>query len=40
MLTAAEPQLFVSVIKTACDYFRKARFSVAFVYGEPPFYGR
>jgi uncharacterized glyoxalase superfamily protein PhnB len=41
VLTAAEPQLFVSVIKTACDYFtQKLGFSVAFVYGEPPFYGQ
>jgi catechol 2,3-dioxygenase-like lactoylglutathione lyase family enzyme len=41
VLTAAEPQLFVSDIKSACDFFTaKLGFSVAFVYGEPPFYGQ
>jgi uncharacterized glyoxalase superfamily protein PhnB len=41
VLTAAEPQLFVGDIKTACDYFtQKLGFSVVFVYGEPPFYGQ
>jgi catechol 2,3-dioxygenase-like lactoylglutathione lyase family enzyme len=41
VLTAAEPQLFVSDITAACDYFtQKLGFSVVFVYGEPPFYGQ
>ena len=41
MLTAAEPQLFVSEIQRSCDYFtQKLGFSVVFVYGEPPFYGQ
>jgi catechol 2,3-dioxygenase-like lactoylglutathione lyase family enzyme len=41
VLTAAEPQLFVSDIKAACDFFTaKLGFSVAFIYGEPPFYGQ
>jgi catechol 2,3-dioxygenase-like lactoylglutathione lyase family enzyme len=41
VLTAAEPQLFVADIKTACDYFtQKLGFAVVFVYGEPPFYGQ
>jgi catechol 2,3-dioxygenase-like lactoylglutathione lyase family enzyme len=41
VLTAAEPQLFVSDIKAACDFFTaKLGFSVVFVYGEPPFYGQ
>jgi catechol 2,3-dioxygenase-like lactoylglutathione lyase family enzyme len=41
VLTAAEPQLFVSDIKASCDFFTvKLGFSVAFVYGEPPFYGQ
>lgn len=41
VLTAAEPQLFVSDLKAACDYFtQKLGFSVVFVYGEPPFYGQ
>jgi len=41
VLTAAEPQLFVSDIKASCDFFtRKLGFAVAFVYGDPPFYGQ
>jgi catechol 2,3-dioxygenase-like lactoylglutathione lyase family enzyme len=41
VLTAAEPQLFVSDIKRACDFYTaKLGFSVVFVYGEPPFYGQ
>jgi catechol 2,3-dioxygenase-like lactoylglutathione lyase family enzyme len=41
VLTAAEPQLFVADIKTACDFFTgKLGFSIVFVYGEPPFYGQ
>jgi catechol 2,3-dioxygenase-like lactoylglutathione lyase family enzyme len=41
VLTAAEPQLFVTDIKAACDFFTaKLGFSVAFIYGEPPFYGQ
>jgi catechol 2,3-dioxygenase-like lactoylglutathione lyase family enzyme len=41
VLTAAEPQLFVSDIKASCDFFTdKLGFTVAFVYGEPPFYGQ
>src|SRR3954447_18958768 len=41
VLTAAEPQLFVSDIKAACDFFTgKLGFSVAFIFGEPPFYAQ
>jgi catechol 2,3-dioxygenase-like lactoylglutathione lyase family enzyme len=41
VLTAAEPQLFVSDIKTSCDFFTaKLGFAVAFIYGEPPFYAQ
>lgn len=41
VLTAAEPQLFVSDIKASCDFFTdKLGFTVAFVYGEPPFYSQ
>jgi catechol 2,3-dioxygenase-like lactoylglutathione lyase family enzyme len=41
VLTAAEPQLFVSDLKATCDFFSgKLGFSVAFIYGEPPFYGQ
>jgi len=41
VLTAAEPQLFVSDIKASCDFFTsKLGFTVVFQYGEPPFYGQ
>jgi uncharacterized glyoxalase superfamily protein PhnB len=41
ILTAAEPQLFVANIATACEFYTtKLGFAVAFVYGEPPFYGQ
>src|SRR5437763_8037932 len=41
VLTAAEPQLFVGDIKASCAFFtEKLGFSIAFVYGEPPFYGQ
>jgi uncharacterized glyoxalase superfamily protein PhnB len=40
-LTAAEPQLFVADMEAACEFYtRKLGFAVAFVYGEPPFYGQ
>ncbi len=41
VLTAAEPQLFVSDMKASCDFFTsKLGFTVVFQYGEPPFYGQ
>jgi catechol 2,3-dioxygenase-like lactoylglutathione lyase family enzyme len=41
ILLAAEPQLFVADIETACEFYtKKLGFTVAFVYGEPPFYGQ
>jgi uncharacterized glyoxalase superfamily protein PhnB len=41
VLIAAEPQLFVADVKASCDFFtQKLGFAVAFVYGEPPFYGQ
>src|SRR5215475_6111448 len=41
VITAAEPQLFVTDIKASCDFFTdKLGFTVAFTYGEPPFYGQ
>ena len=41
IITAAEPQLFVANIKASCDFFtERLGFKVAFVYGEPPFYGQ
>jgi catechol 2,3-dioxygenase-like lactoylglutathione lyase family enzyme len=40
-LLAAEPQLFVADIASACAFYTKQLgFSVAFTYGEPPFYGQ
>ncbi len=40
MLTA-EPQLYVRDVVAAVDFYsRKLGFSVAFTYGEPPFYGQ
>ena len=40
-LLAAEPQLFVADIAASCEFYtKKLGFSVAFSYGEPPFYGQ
>jgi catechol 2,3-dioxygenase-like lactoylglutathione lyase family enzyme len=40
-LVAAEPQLYVQDIIASCDFYsRMLGFSVAFSYGEPPFYGQ
>jgi catechol 2,3-dioxygenase-like lactoylglutathione lyase family enzyme len=40
-LLAAEPQLFVAHVETACDFYtKKLGFTVAFIYGKPPFYGQ
>src|SRR5262245_60480753 len=41
VITAAEPQLFVADLRASCDFFtQKLDFKIAFVYGEPPFYGQ
>ena len=41
VITAAEPQLFVAGIKSSCDFFTgKLGFTIAFTYGEPPFYAQ
>ena len=41
VITAAEPQLFVTDIKASCDFFTgKLGFAVVFTYGEPPFYAQ
>ncbi len=41
IITAAEPQLFVSDMAASCDFFAgKLGFAVAFTYGEPPFYAQ
>lgn len=38
---AVEPQLFVTNVEAACDYFSdKLGFAVAFLYGEPPYYAQ
>lgn len=38
-LAAVEPQLFVSDINTACDFYAdKLGFQTVFLYGDPPFY--
>jgi len=38
---AAEPQLYVRDIAVSCEFYsRKLRFSIAFTYGEPPFYAQ
>lgn len=40
-LTSTEAQLFVADIEASCDFYTgKLGFVVAFVYGEPPFYGQ
>jgi catechol 2,3-dioxygenase-like lactoylglutathione lyase family enzyme len=40
-LLAAEPQLFVADIAASCAFYtEKLGFSIAFSYGEPPFYGQ
>jgi catechol 2,3-dioxygenase-like lactoylglutathione lyase family enzyme len=41
VLLAAEPQLFVADLATACEFYTsKLGFIVAFTYGEPAFYGQ
>ena len=41
VITAAEPELFIADIKASCDFFTdKLGFTVAFTYGEPPFYAQ
>jgi catechol 2,3-dioxygenase-like lactoylglutathione lyase family enzyme len=40
-LLAAEPQLFVTDVVASCEYYtKKLGFKVAFIHGEPPFYGQ
>ena len=40
-LTAAEPQLYVRDIAASCEFYsRMLGFSVAFTYGDPPFYAQ
>jgi catechol 2,3-dioxygenase-like lactoylglutathione lyase family enzyme len=41
ILNSIEVQLFVTNIKSSCDFYtNKLGFEVAFVYGDPPFYGQ
>jgi catechol 2,3-dioxygenase-like lactoylglutathione lyase family enzyme len=40
-LVSAEPQLFVSKLEASLEYYTQILgFSVAFSYGDPPFYGQ
>ena len=40
-LSAVEPELFVTDIKAACEWFTtRLGFEIVFTYGEPPFYGQ
>jgi catechol 2,3-dioxygenase-like lactoylglutathione lyase family enzyme len=41
ILNSTEAQLFVADIEASCDFYaEKLGFTVAFVYGNPPFYGQ
>lgn len=41
VLAAVEPQLFVSDINAACDFYAdKLGFQTVFLYGDPPFYAQ
>ena len=41
VLLAAEPQLYVTDVEAACEFYtKKLGFVVAFTYGDPPFYGQ
>jgi uncharacterized glyoxalase superfamily protein PhnB len=41
ILNSIEPQLFVANVKNSCDFYtNKLGFAVAFIYGDPPFYGQ
>ena len=40
-ITRCEPQLFVADLRASCDFFtQKLGFKIAFVYGDPPFFGQ
>jgi catechol 2,3-dioxygenase-like lactoylglutathione lyase family enzyme len=40
-LAAAEPQLFVRDVAASSEFYSKQLgFSIAFIYGDPPFYGQ
>ncbi len=40
-LNAVEPQFYVADVKVSCDFYTgKLGFAVAFLYGDPPYYGQ
>jgi len=41
ILNSIEAQLFVANIKSSCDFYtEKLGFTIAFLYGDPPYYGQ
>jgi uncharacterized glyoxalase superfamily protein PhnB len=41
ILNAIEAQLFVANVKSSCDFYtNKLGFAIAFLYGDPPYYGQ
>jgi catechol 2,3-dioxygenase-like lactoylglutathione lyase family enzyme len=41
VITSVEPELFVTDIAASCDFFTgKLGFTIAFTYGDPPFYAQ
>jgi uncharacterized glyoxalase superfamily protein PhnB len=41
ILNSIEGQLFVANVRSSCDFYtNKLGFAVAFVYGDPPYYGQ
>ena len=41
VLSSTEAQLYVADVKASCAFFTsKLGFAIAFVYGDPPFYGQ
>ncbi len=41
ILNSTQAQLFVADIRASCDFYtQKLGFKVAFLYGDPPFYGQ
>jgi catechol 2,3-dioxygenase-like lactoylglutathione lyase family enzyme len=41
VLSGIEAQLFVANIKSSCDFYtNKLGFTIAFLYGDPPYYGQ
>ncbi len=41
VLSSTEAQLYVADVKASCEFYTsKLGFAIAFVYGDPPFYGQ